>query len=112
MRPYGSGARITRSVRLFGSSLTIEDVGAGPANATLVSRLHLAPGPKFKLAGDAARGGVSAAHSHAADIAFVGPAAVEKGRVSREFGLREDTVILRQSATAAGGRLRWVIGPP
>jgi hypothetical protein len=112
LRPYGSSARVTRSVRLFGNSLTIEDVGAGPANATLVSRLHLAPGPKFKLAGDAARGGVSAAHSLAADVAFVGPAAVEKGRLSREFGLREDTVILRQSTTAAGGRLRWVIGPP
>jgi hypothetical protein len=113
LRPYGSTARVTRSVRLFGNSLTIEDVGAADAgDARLVSRLHLAPGAKFVLAGDVAKGAVTGAHSRAADVAFAGPAAAEKGRMSREFGLLADTIILKQSAPAAGGRLRWVIGPP
>jgi len=113
LRPYGSTARVTRTVRLFGNSLTIEDVGAaGAGDARLVSRLHLAPGPEFVLAGDAAKGAVTGAHSRAADVAFAGEAAVEKGSTSREFGLAQDTIILKQTAPAAGGRLRWVIGPP
>jgi len=113
MRPFGTEARITRSVRLFGNSLTIEDVGEdSTGEATLVSRLHLAPGPKFVLAGDAAKGAVTGANSRFADVAFTGVAKAEKGRTSREFGISEDSIILRQSAPAAGGRLRWVIGPP
>lgn len=113
MQPYGGRARVTRSLRLFGSSLTIEDSAAGAnGRARLVSRLHLAPGPGFKLAGGSLGKSVTGAHSRAADVAFVGEASAEKGRASREFGLSEDTTILRQSAPAEGARLRWVIGPP
>jgi hypothetical protein len=112
MRPYGSEANVTRSLRLFGNSLTIEDSAtAVPGATSLVSRLHLAPGAKFKFAGKPPDA-VTAAHSMTADVSFVGEARVENGRVSREFGLLEESKILVQRAAVGGGRARWVIGPP
>jgi len=113
MRPAGAkdGGSISRSVRLFGESLTIEDTARGYPDRSLVSSLHLAPENRFLLAPGSSAHRTKSACSQVAEISAASEATVESGTLSREFGRIEESTILRQVAAADGVALRWVIGP-
>jgi hypothetical protein len=113
MRPAAApdGGSISRSVRLFGESLTIEDTARGYPNCSLVSSLHLAPQTRMLLAPGSAAHRTKSACSQVAEISAGSEATVESGTLSREFGRIEESTILRQFAAADGVPVRWVIGP-
>jgi hypothetical protein len=112
IRPHGSRGKLSRSVRVYGESLTIEDWGVGSSAETVRSRLHLDPGAGFVVVEDARRGGATGAASRIADVDAGGAVVrVEEGRVAPEFGRSLPSTLLVQEARADGARMRWVIGP-
>lgn len=107
MVPWGIDARLTRIVRLEGPdrrALRIVDDGVVPAGHAARSRLHLAPGVRVAAGGDGATSFVVADEVVTVRVTAAGPARLEPGRSSPEFGLIVATTILVQELARAPGR--------